>query len=97
MALDPSVLFFDEPSAGLDPITAVELDILIKEINAGLGTTMVVVTHELESIFAIAHRVIMLDKSAKGIIAQGDPRDLKEHSSDPRVRNFFNRQPANGH
>ena len=93
MALDPSVLFFDEPSAGLDPITAAELDILIKSLNAGMGTTMVVVTHELESIFAIAHRVIMLDKSARGIIAEGDPRDLKEHSSDPRVKNFFNRKP----
>ena len=93
MALDPSVLFFDEPSAGLDPINAAELDILIKSLNAGMGTTMVVVTHELESIFAIAHRVIMLDKSARGIIAEGDPRDLKEHSSDPRVKNFFNRKP----
>jgi phospholipid/cholesterol/gamma-HCH transport system ATP-binding protein len=93
MALDPAVLFFDEPSAGLDPITAVELDILIKSLNAGMGTTMVVVTHELESIFAIAHRVIMLDKNARGIIAEGDPRDLKEHSSDPRVKNFFNRKP----
>jgi phospholipid/cholesterol/gamma-HCH transport system ATP-binding protein len=58
-----------------------------------MGTTMVVVTHELESIFAIAHRVIMLDKSARGIIAEGDPLDLKEHSSDPRVKNFFNRKP----
>jgi phospholipid/cholesterol/gamma-HCH transport system ATP-binding protein len=93
MALDPSVLFFDEPSAGLDPINAAELDILIKSLNAGMGTTMVVVTHELESIFAIAHRVIMLDKSARGIIAEGDPLDLKEHSSDPRVKNFFNRKP----
>ncbi len=94
MALDPSVLFFDEPSAGLDPINAAELDILIKSLNAGMGTTMVVVTHELESIFAIAHRVIMLDKSARGIIAEGDPRDLKEHSTDPRVKNFFNRKPS---
>jgi phospholipid/cholesterol/gamma-HCH transport system ATP-binding protein len=93
MALDPTVLFFDEPSAGLDPITSVELDNLIKEINAGLGTTMVIVTHELESIFNIAHRVVMLDKSAKGIIAEGDPRDLKEHSPDPRVTSFFNRLP----
>lgn len=97
MALDPSVLFFDEPSAGLDPISAAELDILIKSINTGLGTTMVVVTHELESIFSIAHRVIMLDKSAKGIIAQGDPRELKDHSPDPRVTDFFNRRPGPGH
>lgn len=94
MALDPEVLFFDEPSAGLDPVTGAGLDILIRNINAGLGTTMVVVTHELASIFAIAHRVIMLDKEAKGIIAEGNPLDLKEHATDPRVYNFFNRQPA---
>jgi phospholipid/cholesterol/gamma-HCH transport system ATP-binding protein len=94
MALDPTVLFFDEPSAGLDPISSVELDNLIKSLNAGMGTTMVIVTHELESIFNIAHRVIMLDKSAKGIIAEGDPRELKDHSNDPRVVNFFNRRPA---
>jgi phospholipid/cholesterol/gamma-HCH transport system ATP-binding protein len=96
MALDPTILFFDEPSAGLDPITSVELDLLIKSLNAGMGTTMVVVTHELESIFNIAHRVVMLDKSAKGIIAEGDPRELKDKSSDPRVVNFFHRRPA-GH
>ena len=59
----------------------------------GLGTTIVIVTHELESIFSIAHRVIMLDKTAKGIIAEGDPRILKDRSTDPRVYNFFNRQP----
>jgi phospholipid/cholesterol/gamma-HCH transport system ATP-binding protein len=93
MALDPTVLFFDEPSAGLDPITSVELDHLIKGLNAGMGTTMVIVTHELESIFNISHRVLMLDKSAKGIIAEGDPFDLKEHSPDSRVISFFNRQP----
>ena len=73
MALDPTVLFFDEPSAGLDPITSVELDNLIKSINAGMGTTMVIITHELQSIFDIAHRVIMLDKDARGVIAEGDP------------------------
>jgi phospholipid/cholesterol/gamma-HCH transport system ATP-binding protein len=94
MALDPTILFFDEPSAGLDPITSVELDNLIKGINAGMGTTMVIVTHELESIFNIAHRVIMLDKSARGIIAEGDPRELQLHSTDPRVLNFFNRRPS---
>ena len=93
MALDPTILFFDEPSAGLDPVTAVELDNLIKSINTGMGTTMVIVTHELESIFNIAHRVIMLDKEARGIIAEGDPRELKDHSTDPRVLNFFNRRP----
>ncbi len=91
MALDPTVLFFDEPSAGLDPITSAELDLLIKTIRGGIGTTMVIVTHELQSIFNVADRIIMLDKEAKGIIAEGDPRWLKENSTDPRVRNFFNR------
>jgi phospholipid/cholesterol/gamma-HCH transport system ATP-binding protein len=94
MALDPTVLFFDEPSAGLDPVTSAELDMLIKNINKGIGTTMVIVTHELESIFGIAHRIIMLDKTKKGIIAEGNPLDLKEHSADPRVKAFFNRHVA---
>lgn len=94
MVLDPTVLFFDEPSAGLDPITAAELDLLIKNINNGIGTTMVIVTHELESIFNIAHRVIMLDHDKKGIIAEGNPLDLRKNSKDPRVINFFNRHIA---
>jgi phospholipid/cholesterol/gamma-HCH transport system ATP-binding protein len=93
MALDPIVLFFDELSAGLDPVTA-ELDDLIIKTNAALGTTMVIVTHELESIYKIADRVIMLDKTAKGIIAEGDPLKLKEKATDPRVRSFFLRQMA---
>jgi phospholipid/cholesterol/gamma-HCH transport system ATP-binding protein len=92
MALDPTVLFFDELSAGLDPVTAVELDDLIIKTNEALGTTMVIVTHELESICKIAHRVVMLDKTAKGIIAEGKPQDLKEKSKDPKVRSFFLRQ-----
>lgn len=92
MAMDPTVLFFDEPSAGLDPITSAELDSLIKSINAGMGTTMVIVTHELQSILNIADRIIMLDKAAKGIIAEGDPKWLKDQATDPRVRNFFNRK-----
>ncbi len=92
MVLDPDLLFFDEPSAGLDPITAVELDELLLAINDALGTTMVVVTHELESVYKIADRVIMLDKEVKGIIAEGRPHELKEHSDDSRVRAFFNRQ-----
>ena len=92
MALDPTVLFFDEPSAGLDPITSAELDSLIKSIRAGIGTTMVIVTHELQSIFNIADRIIMLDKAARGIIAEGDPRWLKDNSTDPRVKAFFNRE-----
>ena len=77
MALDPRVLFFDELSAGLDPVTAAELDDLIIKTEEALGTTMVIVTHELESIYKIAHRVIMLDKEAKGIIAEGRPTGKK--------------------
>jgi phospholipid/cholesterol/gamma-HCH transport system ATP-binding protein len=92
MALDPRVLFFDELSAGLDPVTAVELDNLIIKTNEALGTTMVIVTHELESIYKIAHRVLMLDKEAKGMIAEGTPRELKENATDPRVKSFFLRQ-----
>ncbi|MCX8022775.1 MAG: ATP-binding cassette domain-containing protein [Syntrophorhabdaceae bacterium] len=91
MALDPSILFLDEPSAGLDPVTSAELDGLIKKINRGTGTTMVIVTHELESIFSISDRIIMLDKSKKGIIAEGRPKELKMYSPDPKVLNFFNR------
>lgn len=92
MALNPKILFFDEPSAGLDPITSAELDDLILHLNRSLGTTMVIVTHELESIFAVARRVIMLDKASKGIIAEGDPRYLRDRSRNPLVRRFFNRQ-----
>ncbi len=93
MALDPVVLFFDEPSAGLDPVTSAEMDQLILKINQGLGTSMVIVSHELASIFAIAHRVVMLDKAEQGVIAVGDPRQMRDHSPDPRVREFFQRQP----
>jgi phospholipid/cholesterol/gamma-HCH transport system ATP-binding protein len=94
MALDPAILFFDEPSAGLDPITAAELDRLITRINQAMGTTMVIVTHELASIYNIAHRVVMLDKSVKGIIAQGPPKQLRDNATDPRVSDFFHRRPA---
>jgi phospholipid/cholesterol/gamma-HCH transport system ATP-binding protein len=95
MALNPKILFFDEPSAGLDPVTSVELDNLIIHLNKSLGTTMVIVTHELQSIFNVAHRVIMLDKQTKGIIAEGSPMHLKDHSENPFVRNFFNRKSEN--
>lgn len=96
LALDPEILFFDEPSAGLDPITSVSLDDLIIQLNTSLGATMVVVTHELPSIFAIAHRVIMLDKRSKKIIAQGRPADLRDMSTNPFVRDFFNRRVREG-
>jgi phospholipid/cholesterol/gamma-HCH transport system ATP-binding protein len=94
MALNPKILFFDEPSAGLDPIMSAELDNLILQVNKSLGTTMVIVTHELQSIFAIAQRVIMLDKTSKGIIAEGDPAALRDHSRNQFVKQFFNRQAS---
>jgi len=92
MALNPKMLFFDEPSAGLDPVTSAEIDDLIIRLNKSLGTTMVIVTHELQSIFAVSHRVIMLDKRFKGIIAEGDPRYLRDYSQNTFVKHFFNRQ-----
>ena len=93
LALNPEILFLDEPSAGLDPISSADLDALILRLNRTLGTTFVVVTHELSSIFTIAGRVIMLDKKTKSIIAEGDPRALRDTSDHPFVRQFFNRQP----
>lgn len=93
MAMSPKILFFDEPAAGLDPISLAELDNLILYLNKTLGTTMVIVTHELSSIFTLAERVIMLDKEAKGIIAEGPPAELRDHSPDPQVRRFFHREP----
>jgi phospholipid/cholesterol/gamma-HCH transport system ATP-binding protein len=92
-ALDPGVLFFDEPSAGLDPVTSAELDELILQVNQSLGTTIVVVSHELPSIFTVASRVVMLDSETRTVVAEGDPRALRDHAGDPRVRAFFNRQP----
>jgi phospholipid/cholesterol/gamma-HCH transport system ATP-binding protein len=92
MALDPDILFLDEPSAGLDPITSAELDQLINQLAKSLGVTFVIVTHELNSIYNIADRVIMLDKSTKGIIASGDPKYLRDNSEIPIVQKFFKRQ-----
>jgi len=91
LALDPAIVFFDEPSAGLDPVTSRKLDELILQIRDTFGTTIVVVSHELASIFDIADRVIMLDRGAQGIIAEGPPRTLAASSRDPRVAEFLRR------
>jgi len=91
MALDPEILFFDEPSAGLDPISARLLDDLILELRESLGATVVVVTHELASIFAIGNNSVFLDPEKKTMIAQGDPKKLLAESKDPTVHRFLTR------
>jgi phospholipid/cholesterol/gamma-HCH transport system ATP-binding protein len=92
MALEPEILFLDEPSAGLDPVTADELDSLIIRLSRSLNITFVVVTHELPSIYKIADRAIMLDGRTKKIIAEGKPEELRETAQDKWVRDFFNRK-----
>lgn len=91
MALDPDILFLDEPGAGLDPLSSRRLDELIQRLRDALGSTIVIVTHELESIFAIANRAIFLDTETRTQGAVGDPRDLRDHSDNPAVRTFLNR------
>jgi phospholipid/cholesterol/gamma-HCH transport system ATP-binding protein len=93
MALDPRILFFDEPSAGLDPSSSRELDDLMKGVRDTLGTTLVVVSHELPSIFAIADHAMMLSKKSQGIVEIGRPADMAQHSPHPLVRQFLNRLP----
>ncbi len=94
MALDPDIIFLDEPSAGLDPVTSAQLDDLIIDLSKSLNVTFVIVTHELASIFAVADRVIMLDKNTKKIIAQGSPAELKQSSDNPFVQQFFHRKSS---
>ena len=90
LALDPAIVFFDEPSEGLDPIMSREMDELILQVRENFGTTMVIVSHQLASIFRLADRVIMLNHETRGIIAEGDPAELAATSTDPRVRDFLN-------
>src|SRR5499427_5401324 len=96
MALDPDILFFDEPSAGLDPLSSRRLDDLILELRDSLGATVVVVTHELASIFTIADNGVLLDAESRTLIASGSPRVLREQSQDPRVRAFLTRGEEGG-
>ena len=97
MALGADIILLDEPSAGLDPITAANLDQTILQLRNNLGFTFVIVTHELQSIFTVADRAIMLDPISKSIIAEGPPELLRDTSDDPRVRQFFNRVPDQQH
>jgi phospholipid/cholesterol/gamma-HCH transport system ATP-binding protein len=96
MALDPEILFLDEPSAGLDPVSAHLLDQLILELRESLGATVVVVTHELASIFAVGNNSVFLDPDTKTMIAVGDPKKLLAESQDPKVRNFLTRGSEEG-
>ena len=92
LALDPGIVFFDEPSAGLDPVTARNLDDLIVQVRDTFGTTIVVVSHDVDSIFGIADRVIMLDRETRGIIAEGKPSQVAVDSGNPKVVEFLTRR-----
>jgi phospholipid/cholesterol/gamma-HCH transport system ATP-binding protein len=91
LALDPDILFLDEPSAGLDPLSARHLDDLILELRASLGATFIVITHELPSIFAIGDDAIFLDGERHQMMAQGPPREMAETATDPKVKAFLQR------
>ncbi|MFN3534394.1 MAG: ABC transporter ATP-binding protein [Desulfatiglandales bacterium] len=93
MITDPDILFLDEPSSGLDPVSAASLDQLIVKLNRELGTTIIMVSHDLESIFKVAQRAILLDGKRKGIVAEGNPEELRRHSKDRFAQAFFNRLP----
>ena len=96
IVLDPDIIFFDEPTSGLDPINARKLDDLILELRDGLGATVVVVTHELASIFAVGNNSVFLDMDSKSMIAEGDPKVLLADSKDPRVIQFLTRAGTQG-
>jgi len=91
LALDPRIVFFDEPSAGLDPISSRDLDDLIRRTRDLLGTTIVIVSHELDSIFSIGDRLVLLDRDKRGVLADGAPADLRDHSEFASVREFLSR------
>lgn len=92
LVLEPTLLFLDEPAAGLDPVSADDFDDLLLNLNRNLGVTVVLVSHELASIFHIASRVMVLDPDSRSVIAIGDPRELRDSSVDPRVRRFLRRE-----